>query len=174
MCVVFFVCFSSNFPSLALKIIANTSSSLEFSQRFNSDMILEAAIDVCVCIHIWSKIQNVNKGVVKRSLIGSSTWVFGPLADLSGFHSSYEIVRRHRKYRLSNAHEICKYFGNKQTTNSWSVLRFCFVRTAPFLNITTLRKSGPRAYRGSARNWFILCLGGAVTGHRGEWSWRLA
>ena len=24
-----------------------------------------------------------------------------------------------------------------------------------------------------ARNWFILCLGGAVTGHLWEWSWRL-
>ena len=26
---------------------------------------------------------------------------------------------------------------------------------------------------GSARNWFILCLGGAVKGHTGEWSRRL-
>ena len=33
--------------------------------------LLEAAIGVC--IHEWSKIQYVNKGVVKRSLIGSST-----------------------------------------------------------------------------------------------------
>ena len=39
----------SHFPSLAQKIIANTSSSLEFSQRFNSDTILEA--DIGVCIH---------------------------------------------------------------------------------------------------------------------------
>ena len=105
-------------------------------------MILEAAIGVC--IHEWSKIQYVNKGVVRRSLIGSSTWVIGPLADLSGFHSIYEIDWRQRKYRLSNAHEIRKYFGNYQITNSWAVLRFCFVRTAPFLNITTIRKSGPR------------------------------
>ena len=62
------------------------------------------------------------------------------------FHMSniiYEFGKRQRKYRLSNAHEIRKYFGNYQTTNSWTVLRFCFVRTAPFLNITTLRKSGP-------------------------------
>ena len=103
-------------------------------------MILEAAIGVC--IHEWSKIQYVNKGVVKRSLIGSSTWVIGP-ADLSGFHSIYKIGRRQRKYRLSNAHEIRKYFGNYQTTNWWEVLGFCFVRTAPFLNITTLRKCGP-------------------------------
>ena len=140
-----YLIFLSNFPFLAQKIIANTSSSLEFSQRFNSDVILEAVIGVC--IHEWSKIQYVNKGVVKRSLIGSSTWVIGPLANLSGFHSIYEIGKRQRKYRLSNAHEIRKYFGNKQTTNSWAVLRFCFVYTAPFLNITTLRKSGSRALR---------------------------
>ena len=63
--------FLSSFPLLAQKIIANTSSSIEFSQQFNSDMILEAAIGVC--IHEWSKIQYVNKGVVKLSLIGSST-----------------------------------------------------------------------------------------------------
>ena len=43
----------------------------------------------------WSKIQYVTKCVVKRYLIGSSTWVIGPLADLSGFHSIYEIDRRH-------------------------------------------------------------------------------
>ena len=55
----------------------------------------------------------------------------------------YEISRRQRKYRLRNAHQIRKYFGNYQTTNSWAVLRFGLVRTAPFLNITTLRKSGP-------------------------------
>ena len=39
-------------------------------------MILEAAIGVC--IHEWSKIQYVNKGIdriVKQSPIGSSTWV---------------------------------------------------------------------------------------------------
>ena len=42
-----FLIFLSNFPSLAQKIIANTSSSLDFSQRFNSDMILEEAL-VCV------------------------------------------------------------------------------------------------------------------------------
>ena len=58
-------------------------------QRFNSDMILEAAIGVC--IHEWSKIQYV-KGV-KWSLIGSLKWVIGPLLDLSGFHSSYGISR---------------------------------------------------------------------------------
>ena len=63
--------FLSNFPSLAQKIIANTSLSLEFGQRFNSDMILEAAI--VACMHEWNKIQYVNKGVVTRSLIGSST-----------------------------------------------------------------------------------------------------
>ena len=44
-------------------------SLLEFSQRFNSDMILEAAIGVC--IHEWSKIHYINKGVIKQSLIGS-------------------------------------------------------------------------------------------------------
>ena len=54
--------FKSNFPPRAQKTIANTSSLLEFGQRFNSDMILEAAI--VVCIHEWSKIQYVNKGVV--------------------------------------------------------------------------------------------------------------
>ena len=62
------------FPSLALKIIGNTSSSLEFSRRFHqrhADMILEAAIRVC--IHEWSKIEYVNKGVVKQSLIGCPT-----------------------------------------------------------------------------------------------------
>ena len=37
------------------------------------------------------KIQYVNNGFVKPSLIGSSSWVIGPLADLSGFHSIYEI-----------------------------------------------------------------------------------
>ena len=105
-----YIIFLSNFLSLALKIIANTSSSLEFSQRFDSNMILEAAIGVC--IREWSKIQYVNKGIVKRSQIGSSTWVIGPLADLSGFHSNYEIGRRQRKYRLCNAHEIRKCFGN--------------------------------------------------------------
>ena len=104
-----YLIFLSNFPSLAQKIIANTAS-LELGQRFDSDVILEAAIGVC--IHEWSKIQHVNKGVVKRSLIGSSTWVIGPLADLSGFHSIYEIGRRQQKYRPSNAHEIRKYFGN--------------------------------------------------------------
>ena len=36
-------------------------------------MILEAAIGVC--IHESVKVQYVNKGVVKRSLIGSSKWV---------------------------------------------------------------------------------------------------
>ena len=102
--------FLSNFQSLAQKIIANTSSSPEFSQRFNSDTIVEATIRVCV--HKWSKIQCVNKGVVKRSLIGSPRRVIGPLPDLSGFHSIYEIGRRQRKYRLSNALEIRKYFGN--------------------------------------------------------------
>ena len=68
--------FFSNFPSLALKIIVNTSSSPEFGQRFDSDMILEAAIDVfvclCVCVCVcafmkWNNTQYVNKGVVKRS-----------------------------------------------------------------------------------------------------------
>ena len=59
-----------NCQSPALKIIANTSSSLEFGQRFDSDMILEAAIGVC--IHEWSKLQYVDKDVVKRSLICSS------------------------------------------------------------------------------------------------------
>ena len=72
----------------------------------NSNMILEVAIDVC--IHQWSKIQYVNKAVVKRSLIGSLRWVIGPLLDLSGFHRSYEISRRQWKYWQSNAHEICK------------------------------------------------------------------
>ena len=95
LCISFFL---SNFLVLALKIIANTSLSLEFGQRFNSDMILEAAIGVC--IHEWSKIQYVNKAVVKRSLIGSSTWIIGPLADFSGFHCSYEMGRRPRKYWL--------------------------------------------------------------------------
>ena len=42
-----YLIFLNNLPSLAQKIIANTSS-LEFSQCFNSDMILEAAIGVCV------------------------------------------------------------------------------------------------------------------------------
>ena len=102
--------FLSNFQSLAQKIIANTSSSLEFSQRFNSDTVVEAAIGVC--IHEFSKTQYVNKDVVKRSLIGSPRRVIGPLADVSGFHSIYEIGRRQRKYRLCNAHEIRKYFGN--------------------------------------------------------------
>ena len=64
-----YLIFLSNFLSPALKIIPNTSSSLEFGQRFNSDMMLEAAIGVC--FHEWSKIQYVYKGVVKRSLIGS-------------------------------------------------------------------------------------------------------
>ena len=123
-------------------------------------MILEATIGVC--IHEWSKIQYVNKGVVKRSLIGSSTWVISPLADLSGFHSIYEFSRRQRKYRLSNVHEIRKYFGNQQTINSWAVLRFCFVRTAPFLNITTLRKSGPRCNR-------MHPLYGALPVHMCQW-----
>ena len=36
--------FLSNFPLLALKITVNTSSSPEFGQRFNSDMIVEAAV----------------------------------------------------------------------------------------------------------------------------------
>ena len=72
-------------------------------------MILEEAIGMC--IHEWSKIQYVNKGV-KRYMIGSSTWLIGPLADLSGFHSSYEIGRRKRKEQLSNAQEIRKHFGN--------------------------------------------------------------
>ena len=45
-----------------------------------------------VCIYEWSKIQYVNKGIVKPSLIGSLTLVIGPLADLSGFHSSSEEV----------------------------------------------------------------------------------
>ena len=68
--------FLSNVPSLAQKIIANTSSQ-EFGRRFNSEMILEAAIDVCVCVYIHEKgkIQYVNKGVLKRSVIGSSTRV---------------------------------------------------------------------------------------------------
>ena len=61
----------TNFLSLALKITANTFLSLEFGQHFNSEMILEAAIGVC--IHEWSKIQYVNKGIVNQSLIGSST-----------------------------------------------------------------------------------------------------
>ena len=106
-----YLIFLCTFPSLALKIIANTSLPLEFGQRFNSDMIMEAAI-ISVWIHEWGKIQYVNKGVVKRSLIGSSRWVIGPLADLSGFHSRYEIDRRQRKYRPSNAHEIRKCYGN--------------------------------------------------------------
>ena len=104
-----YLIFLSSLPLLAQKIIANTSSSIEFCQRCNSNMILEAAI--AVCIDEWSKIQYVNKGV-KRSLFGSSTWVIGPLADLSSFYSFNEIGRRQRKYRLSNAHEIRKYFGN--------------------------------------------------------------
>ena len=73
-------------------------------------MILEAAIGVCT--EELSKIQYVKKGFVKRSQIGSSTWEIGPLAELSGFHSIYEMGRRQRKYRLSNDHEIRKYFGN--------------------------------------------------------------
>ena len=64
-----YLIFLNNFPWLFIKIIANTLS-LEFGQRFDSDMILEAAIGVC--IHEWSKIQYVNKGVGKLSLIGSS------------------------------------------------------------------------------------------------------
>ena len=48
--------------------------------------------------------------------------------------------------QLRNAREISKCFGNLQTTNSWAVFRFCFVPTAPFLNIMTIRKSGPWAY----------------------------
>ena len=87
-----FILFLSNFPLLALKINANSSSSLEFGQHFNSNLILGAAIGVC--IHGWCKIQYVNKGIVEGSLIGSLTSVIGPLVDLSGFHSSYEIGRR--------------------------------------------------------------------------------
>ena len=64
-----YLIFLNNFPWLSIKIIANTLS-LEFGQRFDSDMIQEAAIGVC--IHEWSKIQYVNKGVGKLSLIGSS------------------------------------------------------------------------------------------------------
>ena len=82
-----------------------------FRQRFNSDVILEAAIGV----HMYSwmgKLQYVNKGVVKLSLIGSSRWVIGPLADLSGFLRIFEIGSRQRKYRLINAHEVRKYFGS--------------------------------------------------------------
>ena len=65
-----------------------------------------------VCIHEWSKIQYVNKSIVKRSLIGLSRWVIGPLMDLSGFHCSYDISRWQRKYQLSNDHKIRKCFGN--------------------------------------------------------------
>ena len=103
-------------------------------------MILGAAIGVC--IHGWCKIQYVNKGIVEGSPIGSLTSVIGPLVDLSGFHSSYEIGRRLQKYRQSNAHKIRKCFYKLATTNTWVLLRFCFVRTAPFLNIT-FWKSGP-------------------------------
>ena len=134
-CAVFmYYFFLSNFPSLALKIIANTSLSPEFGQRFDSDMILKAAIGVyvcvcvcvCVCIYEWNKIQYVNKGVVKPSLIGSSRRVIGPLAELSAFLCSYEIGRRQLKCGLTRA-----------------LLRFCFVRTAPFLNLMTIQKPGP-------------------------------
>ena len=52
-------------------------------------MILEAAIGVC--IHEWSKIQYVNKGVVKRSVFTAST----KSADGN-----------------ENTHKIRKYFGN--------------------------------------------------------------
>ena len=65
-----------------------------------------------VCIHEWSKIQYVNKSIVKRSLIGLLRWVIGPLVDLSGFHCSYDIGRWQRKYQLSNDHKILKCFGN--------------------------------------------------------------
>ena len=69
-------------------------------------------------IYEYSKIQYVNKGIIKRSVIASSRREIGPRADLSGFQSSYEIGRRQRKYRFSNAREIRKCFGNYQTTNS--------------------------------------------------------
>ena len=67
-------------------------------------MLLEAAI--VVWIYDWNKLQNESKGVVKRSLIVSSGWVTGPLADLSDFHSTYEIGKKQRKYWLSSAREI--------------------------------------------------------------------
>ena len=82
----------------------------KFGPRLHSDMPLEAAI--VVCIYEWSKIQNVNKGDVERSLTGSWICVIGPMADLYGFLSINEIATRQRKYRLSNAREIRKYFGN--------------------------------------------------------------
>ena len=45
--------------------------------------------------------------------------------------------------RLSNAHKIHKCCGNQQTTTSWALPRFCFIRTVIFFNIMTFRKSGP-------------------------------
>ena len=106
----------SNFLSLALKVIQNTSSSLKISHRFDFDMPPGVAIVVCIYeCNQMRKGVNANKRVMKRSLIGS---LIGPLADLFGFHSSYEIERRQRKYRLRNAREIRKCFENWQTTNS--------------------------------------------------------
>ena len=81
-----YLIFLSNFPLLALKIIANTSSSLEFRQRQHRHDA--GGSHWCVYSGMVQNTIYVSKGVVKRSLIGSSTRVIGPLADLSGFHSS--------------------------------------------------------------------------------------
>ena len=101
---------------------------------------------VCVCVCVFTNGQNTI--CKQRRCQTISDWFFNmsnwPSGGFVWFSLHQQNLQKAKKIRLSNAHEIRKYFGNEQMTNSWAVLRFYFVRTAPFLNITTLQKSGPR------------------------------
>ena len=87
---------------------------------------------ICLChktVYLW-KLNNYR--VSNSSHVSDTT---GPLADLSGFHSSYEVGRRQRKYQLSNARESRKFL---ETSKRWIRRHYLDSVSYVLLNFLTL------------------------------------
>ena len=57
-----------------------------------------------LCVFMNGQIQNVNKGIVKRFLIGTSRWVIGLLADLSGAGYSNACITTGKNFATMDPH----------------------------------------------------------------------
>ena len=80
-------------------------------------------------VYLW-KINNYR--VSNSSHVSDST---GPLADLSGFHSSYEVGRKQRKCQLSNARDSRKFL---ETSKRWIRRHYLDSVSYVLLNFLTL------------------------------------
>ena len=151
----------SNFLSLALKIIENTSSALKFGQRSSQWPPLEGVMHCCMCY--WMKWNTKCK---RRRCQTICDWFFemssnySLLSDLSGCHSSYGIDKGKENGGLVVSTKfVIVLETRKLRTRGHYLIGFCFVYTAQFLNITTFRKPDPSSVQHSGsliKQWPFL------------------